>query len=99
MSGLPQTSSAAVPDKVDPARRVNECEPAGSPSLITEQEVIFGSAAALAVPASKRRHWLAGLLSSFVLTSRGESRPRRRHYPPRHTYLESSRMAREMERL
>jgi hypothetical protein len=52
--------------------------------LITEQEVLFATAAA--VPFAKTVH-------------NKKIRPRRRHYPPRNDFLEDSRMAREMWRL
>jgi hypothetical protein len=62
----------------------------GAMVLITEQEVLLGTAAARPlVPAKTGRRW-AGIV--------GEARPRRQ-YPARNDYLESSRMAREMYRL
>ena len=77
---------------------------AESQVLITEQQVLFSTAAAALPPATTRR-WTeavravtASVRAAFV-TSRDEARPKRRHYPPRTDYLEDSRMAREMYRL
>ena len=82
-----------------------------SPVLITEQQVLFSTAAAVALPPAKTRRWTdavravaASVKAAFVtsgdfVTSKDEARPKRRHYPPRTDYLEDSRMAREMYRL
>lgn len=72
-----------------------------TPVLITEQEVMFATAAVPLQPAKAGRRWTgvigAALRAMFVSST---DRPReRRHYPPRTDYLESSRMAREMHRL
>jgi hypothetical protein len=81
-----------------------EVKPAST--LITEQEVIFGTAAALSPPST--RWWtraarvLAVILAAptrMFVTTAADSRPKRRHYPPRLDFLEDSRMAREMHRL
>jgi hypothetical protein len=67
-------------------------------ALITEQQVLFASAAALA-PA--KHHHLAHELASAVraMFVRPERAHVRRHHPQRFTYLESSAMSREMGRL
>ena len=81
-----------------------EVKPA--PTLITEQEVIFGTAAALSPPST--RWWtrvapvLAVILAAptrMFVTTAADSQPNRRHYPPRLDFVEDSRMAREMHRL
>ena len=66
-------------------------------ALITEQQVLFASAAALA-PAKQHHvaHAFASVRAMFV---RPERTHVRRHYPQRFTYLESSAMSREMGRL
>jgi hypothetical protein len=76
-----------------------------APVLISEREVMLGTAIALQpVPAKPRRRFEAiyGLLSaarrSLATTSRDE-RPVRRDYPKRYSYLEDACMARAMERL
>lgn len=73
-----------------------------TPVLITEQEVMFATAAAVPLqPAKAGRRWTdvigASLRAMFVSST---DQPReRRHYPPRIDFLESSRMSREMYRL
>ena len=90
----------AAPDAAKPPAGVE----AGSrtPVLITEQQVLFATAAAAPWPATTGRRWIAALrafvLAAFVASS-NEDRPKRRHYPPRADFLEDSRMAREMMRL
>ena len=74
-----------------------------TPALITEQQVLFATAAAVPLqPARTSRGWTesarAFLTAAFV-KSGNESQPKRRHYPSRDDYLEDSRMAREMMRL
>jgi hypothetical protein len=72
------------------------------PVLITEQQVLFVTAAAVPLqPARTSRRWTkavrASLTAAFV-TSSNEARPKRPHHPARNDFLEDSRMAREMLR-
>lgn len=74
---------------------------ADASALITEQQVIFASAAAALAPAPGRRpnvaHGLAlAVRAMFVRTEKSHA-PKR--YPQRFTYLESSAMSRAMDRL
>jgi len=75
-----------------------------TPALITEQEVILGTAAALSVPpTTTRRRWLGAQLIAAIrrMALTAPDKPRR-HYPPSpstRSYLEAARMSREMERL
>jgi hypothetical protein len=64
--------------------------------LITEAEVVLGSAAAAGVRRKERR-WVA-LLGRIFMPAK-ELRSARRPYRPSMTYLDRARMAREMERL
>jgi hypothetical protein len=82
-------------------------QPAGvaprTPVLITEQQVMFATAAAVPLqPARTSRRWTeasrAFLTAAFAKFS-NEGQPKRRHYPSRNDFLEDSRMAREMMRL
>jgi hypothetical protein len=72
-------------------------------SLITEQQVLFSTAAAVPVPST--RWWtratrvVAVTMRRIFVTPEADAQPKRRHYPPRATWLEDSRMAREMHRL
>ena len=72
------------------------------PVVITEQQVLFATAAAMPLQPVKTRSWFSRIVGSIVSASEtsgddGLSKPR--HYPPRNDFLESSRMAREMHRL
>ncbi|MCV7065876.1 hypothetical protein H7H51_09380 [Mycolicibacterium farcinogenes] len=71
------------------------------PVLITEQQVLFGTAAAVRYPA---RRSVVAMVSHAVssMAGRWQGRAERRHahyYPPPCSYLEPSMMAREMDRL
>jgi hypothetical protein len=73
------------------------------PVVITEQQVLFATAAA-AVPLqpAKTRGWVSRVISAIAAAASvtsGEDRPKRQHYPPRYDFLEDARMAREMHRL
>ena len=67
--------------------------------LITEQEVLFGTAVAVSAPRRKVSRRIAALMGSMVAISDHRSRPRRRDYPKRYEFLERAAMAREMGRL
>jgi hypothetical protein len=69
--------------------------------LVTEQSVLFNTAAAIQVPAATSgRRWLGATLTAAIggiLTTLAEPRP---HYPPREPkYFEVARMSREMDHL
>jgi hypothetical protein len=66
-------------------------------ALITEQQVLFSSAAALA-PAPAKRHFWSRAAQAVFTRSEKEPRPPK-HYPQRYAYLEHSAMSREMDRL
>ena len=73
---------------------------ADSAALITEQQVLFASAAALAPAPAHHHHTSHGVVAALraVFLRPEETRPPR-HYPQRFSYLESSAMSREMDRL
>jgi len=73
---------------------VPSAEPSSTEILITEQHVMFGTAAAAA---PRRENRLVAILGRVFATSTAESRPRRQQ--SRMYYLERARMGREMERL
>lgn len=76
-----------------------------APVLITEHEVVFGTAAAVPVRPDVVHWWTE--VSGVVLapmrrlsrSSTPSSRQPRRRYPKRHAFLERSCMGREMQRL
>jgi hypothetical protein len=91
--------SHGMPDAVAAVEPVTE-EVTRAPVLITEQEIVFSTAAAVRVrPAETRRGLIAVLRGIFVNSTANAEKPRR-HYPPRRdSYLEHAAMAREMHRL
>lgn len=76
-------------------------EPSTPSTLITEQQVLLGSAAALAGP--KVRHsYISMLRAAFGLrirALRSEGLVKPRHYPRHHDFLEDALMSRMMDRL
>jgi hypothetical protein len=104
--GLDRTfdGDAVVPSLTDGAGEGTELSP--TPILITEQEVVFGTSAAVSLPRTKTTRRLTDVtrvvvanLRRIFLTSAARPRPARRHYPPRYSFLEHALMAREMHRL
>jgi hypothetical protein len=100
-SRMASTDTADAP--YEPILRAPRVAPADkaatSEVLITEQEVLFGTAAAL--PARRRhigRRFGASMRRLFAVSER-PSRPQRGDYPRRYEFLERSLMAREMDRL
>ena len=83
---------------VEASEHVIEC--VRQPVVITEQEVVFGTAAAVALPRTKPSHKLIAALRAMFLSSSEDAPPARRHYPPRRdAFLEEAAMKREMHRL
>lgn len=72
-----------------------------APVLITEQQVAFGTAAALPLPRLKPTHRGATILRAMLMRSSAEAGPvTPRHYPPRRSaFMEDAAMVREMRRL
>lgn len=68
------------------------------PVLITEQQVLFSTAAAAG---SRGHHNVVAMMAHAVasVTEHWHARRRATYYPPRCSYLERGLMAREMERL
>lgn len=78
-------------------------EPAAAeaPILITEQEVLLSTAAAVTVPSKKiAEQWIALLRPRrlFMHSRADERAAKHRHYPHHYVFLEQALMAREMER-
>ena len=88
-----------LPDAVAAVEPVTE-EVTQKPVLITEQEVVFSTAAAVLVRPAKTRRGLTSVLRGIFVNSTANAEKPRRHYPPRRdSYLEHAAMAREMHRL
>ena len=75
----------------------------GTQALITEQQVLFGTAAAVALPPAKTRRWSdtvhAVSTALRAMFTASEKPPARQHYPKRHVWLDNALMSREMDRL
>jgi hypothetical protein len=75
----------------------------GTQALITEQQVLFSTAAAVALPPAKTRRWSdtvdAVSTALRAMFAAAEKRPARQHYPKRHAWLDNALMSREMDRL
>jgi hypothetical protein len=68
--------------------------------LISEQEVLFATTAAVPLQRRKIGHRLVAILRRMVVTLTDAAQPPRPHVPRREAYyFERARMAREMERL
>ena len=70
--------------------------------LITEQQMLFATAAAMPLRPSAPSRRLGGLgviMGAALSVTSNVGQPRRRHYPSRMNFLEDSRMTREMLRL
>jgi hypothetical protein len=99
-----RTASASTPDApyepILPTPSVAPSDEAASTEvLITEQEVLFSTAAA--VPARRdsiSRRFVASMRRIFAVSA-DASRPKRGDYPKRYEFLERALMAREMDRL
>ena len=89
-----RTTSAATPDAIQEPTKDRMPQ---APVLITEQEVVFGTAAAVSSrPTSNSRRLIDAIRVFRAALNRP---PVRRHYPRESSYLERARMAREMDRL
>jgi len=74
----------------------------GTHTLITEQQVLFNTAAAVALPPPKTRGWadaLRAVASSFSSWLASAAQPPKPVYPKRRVWLETAMLSREMDRL
>jgi hypothetical protein len=77
------------------------------PALITEQQVLFNTAAAVALPPARTRRWIDAVhaVADAVRVMFGasekpaEQRTAKPVYPRRHGWLEDALMTREIDRL
>lgn len=98
MSQSPMTSPAAPDVMPDAEPTLVKHGISDAPVFITEQEVVFSTAAALSSrPKSIFRRLVDGI--RVVGGAASQPPPPKRSYPSRSSYLEHSRMAREMDRL
>lgn len=101
MTNMAMTSGSEIEESRDTSPVTSVPTSTETQALITEQQVLFSTAAAL--PPAKTRLWsdtvqaVKGWLRATFAAS--EKPPARRHYPTRRAYLENSLMSREMDRL
>lgn len=84
---------SSPPDVAD-GELIQAAPSAEAPALITEEEVVFGTAAAVPEPRITRTRRFFSALGRAMAPP-----PPRRHYPARYAYLENALMSREMDRL
>jgi hypothetical protein len=71
-----------------------------APVVITEQGVVFSTAAAVRLRPAKTRHGFTAVLRGIFVDSTANAEKPRRHHPPlRDSFLGHAAMAREMHRL
>ncbi len=72
-------------------------------ALITEKQVLFSTAAAVALPPATTRRWsdTVHAVSTAVraMFAAPQKRPARQHCPKRYVWLDNALMSREMDRL
>jgi hypothetical protein len=105
MTTIENLKSPTLPVAEDPTENPPRTTPSALPSakpssaqvLITEQQVMLGTAVAAA---SRPKNRLMAALGRVFATSTTEAHPQRhRDEPRRMYYIESARMGREMDRL
>jgi hypothetical protein len=103
MTDMATTYSPKLEDSGETSPDTSVTKSTEAQTLITEQQVLFSTAAAVALPPAKPRRWSyriqavsAALRAMFAAS---EKPPARRHYPKRHGYLEDALKSREMDRL
>ena len=93
------------PPELDESREILVSAPTSTEAaaLITEQQVLFSTAAAVALPPAKTRRWIGAVHAAGdavrAMLATSEKRPTKPLYPKRHAWLDNALMAREMGRL
>lgn len=95
---------AAAPTAIEVIGK--DIQPSTTPILITEQAVVFSTAAAAPLQhqgttrgVGDTAHIIVATLRRTFLTATPRPRPVRRDRPSRYSYLETALMSREMDRL
>jgi hypothetical protein len=103
MTDIATTSNRKLEDSRETSPVTPVPNPTEAKALISEQQVLFSTAAAVALPPAKTRRWsdtVQTVSAAFrAIFAASEKPPARRHYPKRHGYLENAMMSREMDRL
>jgi hypothetical protein len=90
-------SKAGTANQTPKTQSTPAVEQSTDASLITEQQVLFASATALAPAPAKPHFWSRAAHAVFTRPEKERRVPK--HYPQRFAYLENSAMSREMDRL
>jgi putative transposon-encoded protein len=98
-TGLATTTDLVDEPMTQPPSAVPAAEVSSTEVLITTQEVLFGTAAAVRVPRENIGGRFLAMMRRVFATSTDASRPQPRYVPKRYGFLEDALMAREMERL
>jgi hypothetical protein len=104
MNTLEDNAAVAMTLPISEPRFEPEAKDA-APVLISEKEVLFGTAAAVPLRPTTTRRWteatrvVVAAMHRMSLTSRADGRQPRQDYPRRYEFLERSCMGREMDRL
>jgi len=101
---LSPTGLTSTTDPVDePERQAPSPAPSAEASstefLITTQQVVFSTAAAVGVHRDNVGARIVAIMWRMFATSTDASHPRPHYYPKRYGFLEDAAMAREMDRL
>ena len=102
MINLTTTTRPTLAKTVVPSPVVIPAPSSEGTTLITEQQVLFATAAAVALPRVRPSHWsvavasVSSAMSAMVSASRP---PAQRYQARRFVYLENALMSREMDRL
>jgi hypothetical protein len=90
----------SIQDRYEVATATGADDVSPAPPIISEQQVVFGTAAATAAEGLKppaKRGWVARLARR--ITGSRDGRPARPHYPADYGFIADARMDREMYRL
>jgi hypothetical protein len=98
------TGLTSTTDPVDESRRqapspAPSVEASSTEVLITAQQVLFSTAAAVGVHRDNVGARFVAVMRRMFSSSTDASRPRPHYYPKRYGFLEDAAMAREMDRL
>jgi hypothetical protein len=102
MTDIATTFSAKFEEGRETSPATSVTGPAETQAVITEQQVLFSTAAAVALPPARTRRFsdavqaVASAVGSFLASA---AKPPKPAYPKRHIWLENALMAREMDRL
>ena len=98
-TGLATTADAVEELISQPPSAAGSVEVSSTEVPITEQKVLFSTAAAVPVHRENISRRLTAIMRRMFATSTDASRPRRRYYPPHEFFVEDARIEREMHRL